>query len=441
MKIAVIGTGISGLSAAWLLSEKHDVTIYEKEDRIGGHTHTVDLDYDGKLIAVDTGFIVYNETNYPNLTALFRELNVPTEASDMSFGFSGRNHSVEWSSNSLKTVFAQKRNIANPAFLLMLLGILRFNRIAVGDITAAELEGVTLGEYLSERGFGSRFRDHYLLPMGSAIWSTSMEEMLQFPAATFLRFFDNHQLLAPPSKQFQWHTVTGGSREYVNRILEQTRARIRRSTAVTSVERKNGQVIVRDVHGNIDRFQHVVLACHSDESLSLLADPSPAERDVLGGIRYAPNLAILHRDSTLMPLRSKVWSSWNYMTAPLDDQTKALPSVTYWMNRLQNIDKRYPLFVSLNPNRLPAQDLTFAQFNYMHPQFDMKAVSSQRHIAQIQGDRNTWYCGAWCGYGFHEDGLSSGLAVAEQFGAGRPWAKLDGHAATMTKPRGLRQAA
>ena len=423
MKIAIIGSGISGLGAAWLLNDHHDITVYEKASRLGGHSNTVDVDYDGQSIAVDTGFIVYNELNYPNLTSLFRHLDVTTEESDMSFSFSSPRVASEWCGDSLDTVFTYRRNVLRPQFLGMLGNILRFNKVSISDLNENLLADMSLGTYLEHRGFGGAFCDHYLLPMGAAIWSTSLRDMLDFPAASFIRFFANHRLINASSERPQWRTVSGGSRTYVERLSAAFRDRVRLDARIATVSRAPNGVAIQHQDGHEDLFDHVILACHSDEALALLSDPSDQEQTLLGSIRYSSNSAILHRDASLMPRRQKAWGSWNYMRElnPAADEKPA--SVTYWMNRLQNIDRRTPLFVSLNPPQEPDPALTFQSFEYMHPLYDKPALMAQTQLGELQGVQNTWFCGAYFGYGFHEDGLASGLDVAERLGAKRPWTR------------------
>jgi len=422
MKIAIIGSGISGLSAAWLLNDLHDITVFEKASRLGGHSNTVDVDYDGTRVPVDTGFIVYNELNYPNLTALFRHLNVATEDSNMSFSFSSPVTASEWCGDTLDTVFTYRRNIIRPQFLGMLGSILRFNKVSKQDLDSNSLGDISLGAYLESRGFGGSFCDRYLLPMGAAIWSTSLRDMLEFPAASFIRFFANHRLINPDRERPQWRTVSGGSREYVKRLAQPFQDRVRLDAHITDVSRTPDGVRLAFQDGDVELYDEVVFACHSDEALALLSDPGDREQELLGAIRYSSNKAILHRDTTFMPRRRKAWGSWNYMREadPQADQQPA--SVTYWMNRLQNISHETPLFVSLNPSKEPDPAQTFATFDYMHPLYDRLALKAQSQLHTIQGVKNTWFCGAYFGYGFHEDGLVSGINVAEQLGAKRPWA-------------------
>ncbi len=422
MKIAIVGTGISGLSAAYLLNRHHDITVFEKADRLGGHSNTVDVDYDGKVIPVDTGFIVYNEHNYPNLVALFDHLGVASQSSNMSFSVSARNGRTEWAGGNFWEIFAQKKNLFSPSFIHMLTEILRFNRQCVEDLEGGHLTGCSLGEYLDARNFAKKFRDLYLLPMGGAIWSTSPQEMLHFPAESFVSFFNNHRLIY--RERPLWRTVTGGSREYVKKISASFADKVRLNAAVTRIQRVMDGVFVESWDGSREKFDHVVIATHSDQALGLLSDAQPDEQELLSALRYAPNKAYLHRDPALMPNKKVIWSSWNYMCGdqdgPENASTKTV-SVSYWMNRLQNIDKKYPLFVSLNPAKPPRDHLTFASFDYDHPQFDGTALNAQQQLPLIQGTRRTWFAGAYCGSGFHEDGLKAGLHVARELGAVVPW--------------------
>ncbi|MCV0426175.1 MAG: FAD-dependent oxidoreductase [Roseibium sp.] len=418
MRIAVIGSGIAGNSAAWALSDSHDVVLYEKRPRTGGHSATADIDYDGTSISVDTGFIVYNELNYPNFTALLKHLDVATEVSDMSFGLSADNGCLEWSGDSLNSLFAQRKNLLSPRFLLMLKDIFRFNRKAVEDLNSGLLAGDTLGAYLDREGYSSGFINDYLLAMGAAIWSTPINEMRAYPAESFVAFFENHRLLS--FERTMWRTISGGSRNYVSKLLAPLTGKIRLATPVARILRQNGKVHVTDTTGQTDVFDQVVLASHTDQSLAMLGDPSEAERDILGSIGYRPNEVYLHRDERLMPKRRRVWASWNYMSDRDAGETRDV-TVSYWMNRLQNLDQSKPVFVTLNPYQAPSEDKTFAKYIYDHPQFDARSLLAKRRLQEIQGVNNTWYCGAWAGHGFHEDGLVSGLNVARALGARLPW--------------------
>lgn len=419
MRIAIIGSGISGLGAAWLLHDTHQITMYEAKHRLGGHSHTIDVDYDGTQIPVDAGFIVYNELNYPNLSALFAQLGVASEASDMSFAVSTANGAVEWASGSLDNVFAQRRNLFRPRFISTLLEIHRFNKSAPRDLACGKLDGLTLEQYLQHGGYSQSFRANYLFPMGGAIWSMPYGRMLDFPAESFVSFCNNHFLLS--QQRPQWRTVSGGSREYVKKVTEPFAANIRVETPVTAITRCADQVRVLDAKGMTEMYDHVIIAAHADHALCMLADADPLENKILGNIRYAQNIAYVHRDAALMPRTRKAWASWNYISAAGDEP---LVPVSYWMNRLQNIDHSKPLFITLNPQRLPRPELTFAAHEFDHVQYDVNSLMAQRRLKSIQGNRNTWYCGAWTAHGFHEDGLRSGLDVAEQLGApARPWVK------------------
>ncbi|MFO1148792.1 MAG: FAD-dependent oxidoreductase [Alsobacter sp.] len=421
MRIAIIGSGIAGNAAAYALSTStaHDVTVYEQDDRLGGHSATVDIDHGGTRMAVDTGFIVYNEMNYPNLTMLFRLLGVQTQESDMSFAVSARGGGFEWCGRTYKVVdglFAQRSNILSPRYLGMLLEVLRFNKQAVRDSKAGALAGLSLQHYLTSRRFSDRFRDDYLIPMGAAIWSMSPQSMLAFPAESFVAFFRNHHLLQWDRPV--WRTVVGGSRSYVEKIAAPWRHKARIGTAVTGVERSAAGVEIRDAKGGVERFDQVILAAHSDQALSMLRDASEDERAVLAPIRYRDNAVWLHRDPSLMPRRRRAWAAWNVMQG--DDPAADL-CVTYWMNVLQNLDPSKPVFVTLNPPRDPDPALTFGRFTYAHPQYDAPAIAAQKRLSDVQGRNRTWFCGAWMRHGFHEDGLESGLAVAEALGATLPW--------------------
>ncbi len=418
-RVAVVGSGISGLACAWLLQQRYDVTLFEREGRLGGHSNTAVADYDGHAMPVDTGFIVFNAPNYPNLLGLFAELGVATENSDMSFAVSVGNGALEWSGSTIATLFAQKRNLLSPRFHRMWLDILRFNKEAPRDWAAGRLDGKSLGDYIDAGRYSETFRLDYLLPMGAAIWSSPMADMLAFPARTFVRFFMNHGLLSVNDRP-QWQTVSGGSREYVRRIGERLGNAIRLNAPVVEVRRAAQGATVRTADGTTERFDHVVLAAHGDQSLAMLKDVDAEEREILSGFRFQPNRAILHRDANLMPKRRGVWASWNYLSEPRRDLQRRV-GLTYWMNRLQNLDPARPLFVTLNPLEPPNPKLVFASFDYDHPLFDATAIAMQRRLPAIQGRGGIWYAGAWSGYGFHEDGLSSGIAVAEALGAKRPW--------------------
>ncbi|NJD34805.1 MAG: FAD-dependent oxidoreductase [Betaproteobacteria bacterium] len=414
MKIAVIGAGISGLSAAWLLKQQHEVTLFEAGDYIGGHTHTVDVEVAGARFPVDTGFLVFNHRTYPNLTALFRELKVDTVASDMSFAVSMAEPDLEWAGSSLATLFAQKRNLARPGFWRMLQDTLRFNRE-----TAGALPEVTLGDYLAQQGYSAEFRDWYLLPMAAAIWSCPTQAMLDYPLTTFVRFARNHGLLQVFARP-QWQTVKGGGREYVNRIVAEL-ADVRLATPVKSVLRDADGVWLGLPGGDCERFDEVVLACHSDQALALLGTAAnKAARRILGAIRYQPNRAVLHTDASLLPRDERVWSAWNYMAGAHSGGQQPV-SVSYLINHLQPLPVDTPVIVSLNPHVEPDPAQVIGDWDYDHPLFDQASIGAQAQLDAIQGVERLWFCGAWGGYGFHEDGLASALAVANRLGCSAPW--------------------
>ncbi len=422
-KIAVVGTGISGLSAAWLLSGRHDVTVYERASRIGGHSNTVTVTENGREIPVDTGFIVYNEPNYPNLGAMFRHLGVATHASDMSFAVSLAGGRLEYAGKDMASLFAQKRNILSPRFWSMLRDLVRFYRTAAIDIDALDPDH-TLGDYLAARGYGTPFRDDHLLPMAGAIWSAPCSAILGYPAGSFIRFFDNHGLLRLAGRP-QWRTVTNGSRSYVDALAEPLTGRIRCNSRIESIRRIGGDVVVSDARHGSERFDAIVIASHADQALSLLADPSAEERSLLGAFRYSRNSAFLHTDPSVMPRRRAVWASWNHVEGPAGPHEE-VPTVTYWMNRLQSLRSEKPLFVTLNPHAPLDPSQVLHEEEYEHPLFDGAAVAAQRRLWSLQGQRNTWFCGSYFGSGFHEDALQSGLAAAEALGGvRRPWSVAD----------------
>jgi predicted NAD/FAD-binding protein len=417
LDIAVIGTGIAGMSAAWLLSGSHRVTVYEQADRLGGHSNTVDVPGPVGPVAVDTGFIVYNENTYPNLTALFRHLDVPTLASDMSFAVSLRNGALEYAGTDLRGLFAQRSNLYRPRFWQMIRDLLRFYREAPRDIATLADSTLSLRDYLDSRRYSAAFIEDHLLPMAAAIWSTPCGAVGDQPAENFIRFCDNHGLLQVRNRPI-WRTVAGGSRCYVEKLTAPYAKHIRLGCGVRAVRRLPDRVIVSDTLGGQTRFDHVVVAAHPDQALAMLEDRSHAEAELLGAFRYGDNTAVLHTDTGLMPRRRSVWCSWNYLGGGGTEG----PAVTYWMNRLQGLHTSEPLFVSLNSPRPPDPARVLRSETYAHPLLDVAAVNAQRHLWDLQGVRRTWFCGAWFGAGFHEDGLQSGLAVAEQLGGvRRPW--------------------
>jgi predicted NAD/FAD-binding protein len=410
MKIAIVGSGISGLSCAWHLSRSGvDATLFEAGKYFGGHSHTVDVTLGGITHGIDTGFLVFNHRTYPQLVRLFEQLQVETVATDMSFSVKasmddGRH--LEWAGSNLDTVFAQRRNLFHPRFFGMLRDILRFNRQAAMLANENAIPNLSLGDFLTLHCYGAAFRDWYLLPMAGCIWSCPTEQMLDFPLSTFVHFCHNHGLLQVYGRP-QWYTVKGGSRRYVEKMLAEIPYK-RLSTPVHAIERDaQGVGIVTD--GGIERYDHVVLACHSDQALALLRAPSSGQRALLSAIRYQPNRAVLHTDLSCLPRNRKTWSAWNYQSS----DGKAGVCVHYLINRLQPLPFTQPVIVSLNPIDEPKASCIIGEYDYSHPVFDAAATEAQSRLGTLQGRDNTWFAGAWTGYGFHEDGLKSGLAVAE----------------------------
>jgi uncharacterized protein len=434
-RVAVVGSGISGLAAAWALAADARVTLFEAGGHFGGHSHTVDVTLDGVSHGVDTGFLVFNHRTYPGLVRLFDELKIDTAMSQMSFSVQRRDPGgagLEWSGTSLNAVFAQRSNLLRPGFWRMLAQIVRFNGLATAIAArGAEQElAQTIGDFLDQHRFGQDFREAYFLPMIGCIWSCPTDVMLGFPVATMIRFCHNHGLLQLTDRP-QWYTVRGGSRQYVRRLLERI-PDARLNTPVHAVHRLppglgSAGVKVRTDSGE-EIFDEVVLACHSDQALALLADSDARERSLLGAIRYQPNRAVLHTDTSMMPKRRLAWAAWNYeRAAPSANAPEGAPPgvcLHYWINRLQPLPWATPVIVSLNPARPidPAQ--TLGVFDYSHPVFDQAALSAQARLREIQGRSHVWFCGAWAGYGFHEDGLRSGLAAADALR--RRWAQRQG---------------
>ncbi|MCB8876603.1 NAD(P)/FAD-dependent oxidoreductase [Acidisoma silvae] len=423
LNIAVVGSGIAGLSAAWLLSQRHDVTLYEADDRLGGHSNTVRVPSPTGPLGIDTGFIVYNEQTYPNLTALFQHLDVPTEASDMSFAVSKDDGGFEYAGRDLPGLFAQPRNILRPRFWSMLRDLWRFYREAPRDIDMIERQGMTLGAYLDLRGYGAAFRDDHLLPMASAIWSTPTDGIAHYPAGAFLRFCVNHGLLQIARRPI-WRTVTRGSAAYVFKLVSGISGRIYKNRPIRRVERLGGRVKIWDMGGESAEHDHVVIATHAHQALAMLADADDRERDLLGAFGTTRNLAVLHTDRSLMPKRKLAWSSWNFVET--EGVGAPPPYLTYWMNRLQNLPAPTDYFVTINPSHPPKAGSILHTESYAHPLFDARTAAAQRQLWDIQGRGGVWFCGAWFGAGFHEDGLQAGLAVAEALGGvRRPWQVAD----------------
>ena len=419
-KIAVVGSGISGLSCAWLLNRAHDVTLFEKDDRLGGHSNTVSFMLDDDQVHVDTGFIVFNPVNYPNLVEFFKTLGVATCDTDMSFAVSINNGQLEYSGTGLKGLLAQKSNIISPSFWRMIRELLRFYKESDQLSQLPDIDEISLGDLLKRGGYGKEFIHDHLLPMGAAIWSTPVDKMLDYPASSFLRFCKNHGLVQLNDRP-QWQTVIDGSQQYVEKVAQALAGKIHLNCRIHRIIRQPDQVIIEDHHGNRSYFDDVVLACHSDQALALLEEPSSDEKTLLQQFPYQRNKAYLHQDASLMPERKAVWASWNYLSEGARDNEQQV-SVTYWMNQLQPLNTQRDLFVSLNPLQEPKVGSIIRSFFYDHPEFGREALQAQKQLWQLQGQNRTWFCGAYFGYGFHEDGIQSGLAVAEQLGGvPRPW--------------------
>lgn len=437
MKIAVIGSGISGISCAWLLARHaggaHQVTLFEQNDYLGGHTNTIDVTLDGISHPVDTGFLVYNDWTYPNLIAMFKHIGIDSAPSDMSFGIklldgAGRGK-LEWcGSNDIRTVFAQPTNLFRPAFLGMLKDLLRFNREATAladraKTGAAELPG-TLGQYLDANGYGMAFRDWYLKPMAACIWSTPTQKIDEFPLATFINFCRNHGLVSVNDRP-QWRTVKGGTRSYILRLAAEL-SDIRLNARISHIDRADTGVAIHADSG-IAHYDHIVFACHTDQALSLLGDRHDAAAAILEAVPYQPNVAILHTDTRLLPDRPRAWAAWNYMAwhpdAAGERRDAGTPvSLSYLINRLQPLPFKTPVIVTMNPLIAPDPAKVIKTIQYEHPAFLAGSAVAKRQLRAVQGQRNTWYAGAWTRYGFHEDGLMSGIAVAKALGATIPWA-------------------
>ncbi len=420
-KIAVIGTGISGLGAAYLLSQRHTVTLYESQSTPGGHARSVTTDVGQGPLVVDTGFIVFNRRNYPLLSGLFDHLQVPVAKSDMSFGVSVDHGWLEYGTRRPYHLFSQLENATRPEYWRMLRDIFRFNRLAPRYLEAS-LE-ISLGHALDEMDMGPWFRHYYLLAMGGAIWSLPLTQVYAFPARPFIQFFKNHGLLTVLDHP-QWHTVRGGSQVYVRTLLDAFPHTLKLSTAVTSVRRTGAGVEIIDERGGQAEYDHVVLACHSDQALRLMDAPTPDEARILGAIRYQPNVMILHTDTSFMPQRKAAWSSWNYLSEHRARSTyegQQAVCLSYWMNNLQPLPTKTPILVTLNPSRRPAPETILDQHQFAHPVFTREALMAQEDMNMIQGRDRLWFAGAWQGYGFHEDGLKSAVDLARRFGVTPPW--------------------
>jgi predicted NAD/FAD-binding protein len=410
MKIAIVGTGIAGNVVAYHLSREHDITVFEAGGHVGGHTHTHEVEQDGRRYNVDTGFIVFNDWTYPNFIALLDELNVPSQASVMSFSVRAEHSGIEYSGTSLNTLFAQRRNLLRPSFLRMVRDILRFNREAP-VLLDSEDDDMTLGDYLASQRYSRAFIEHYIIPMGAAIWSTDPQKMQSFPTRYFVRFFHNHGMLSVDRRP-QWRTIQGGSARYVDKLTAPFRARIRLCTPIEWIRRLPRQVLMKARGLEAEHYDQMFLACHSDQALALLTDASPQERDVLGAIPYQQNEAVLHTDTRLLPCRKLAWAAWNYHVLP---QARERVALTYNMNILQSLQSREPFLVTLNHSAAINPAKIIKRIRYHHPLYTRAGVAAQSRQAEINGALNTYYCGAYWGFGFHEDGVVSALNALEHF--------------------------
>lgn len=413
MKIAVIGSGISGLTAAYVLSKEHEVSVYEKRGRLGGHTATIELEHKDKRFSIDTGFIVYNDRTYPNFIKLLDLLNVKTQKACMGFSVSCEQSGLEYAGGSLNTLFAQRKNIFSLSFLIMLKDILRFNKQSVKDLeTGLISEDMTLGEYLKENNYSDGFCKNYLVPMGAAIWSASLASMKEFPVVFFIRFFDNHGLLSIFNRP-QWHVICGGSKSYLKPIVEPFKDRVFLNSDISGIVRHEKGVTLMHANGDTSDYDQVVIACHSDQALKILADPSNDEKNILGAIKYQNNDVVLHTDESILPENPLTWSSWNYR---LTGSENAPPVLTYNMNMLQTLQSDDTFCVTLNATESIKADSILGTYEYAHPQFNIATVKAQKRWSEINGVNNTWFCGAYWASGFHEDGVLSALRVADKFG-------------------------
>ena len=413
MKIAIIGSGISGLALGYILDKNHDIQIFEKESYIGGHCRTINAEVENQKIPVDTGFIVFNKKNYPHLTSLFEHLGVKYEKSKMSFGVSIQDENFEYGTGSINSLLAQRSNIFRLDFWKMLKDILKFFKHSKEFAENAEH---TIADLLNYLKLGDWFKNYFLLPMAGSIWSANPKSILDFPSITLINFFENHGLLTVKD-QPQWHTVTGGSKEYVKLLTESFHDKINLSTAIQKVERQQDKVVLTDENGIKHEFDRVVFACHSDQALTMIANPTKDEKEILGNIKYQENKVTLHVDQELMPNNKRAWSSWNYIDYGIDQSL----TLTYWMNNLQNLNTTQNIFVTVNPTDAIDRSKILNEHIFHHPVFDLKAMNAQKKIDTIQGVQNTWFVGAYSRYGFHEDGILSAVKVAENMGESLPW--------------------
>lgn len=419
MKIAIIGAGISGLTAAYMLNQKHDIFVYEADSRLGGHTATKRIQHKGKDYDIDTGFIVFNDWTYPNFQRLLQQLGVPAQKTSMGFSVCCENTGLEYSGGNLNTLFAQRRNLLNINHWRMLNDILRFNKEALSDVNSGgDYLQMTLGQYLDHKRYSAAFIDKYLVPMGAAIWSASTKGMHNFSLVFFVRFFKNHGLLSV-KKRPQWYVIKGGSNTYISSLVADFKQNIRLNSSVKSIVRSSANVAIETTSGDVEHFDQVIIACHSDQALSMLSDANQAEKNILGAIPYQSNDVVLHTDSRLLPNRKRTWSSWNYrICGDAEEQMNNPPILTYNMNILQSIESEDVFCVTLNKKELIDPQKILGVYQYSHPIFSLEAIKAQSQWHRINGINRTWFCGAYWGNGFHEDGVVSALKVTEAIGCG-----------------------
>lgn len=417
MKIAIIGSGIAGLTAGYILSQKHDITIFEKNDYVGGHCRTKEIELDGKTIPIDTGFVVFNKENYPNLVRLLNRLGIKYQPSKMSFGVSINNGELEYSNQSLGSMFAQRKNLYNLKFLKMLLDIFKFCRKAPKVVH--KNPKLIVEELLRKLGLGNYFKDCFLLPLAGAIWNSSLEQILKFPALTLVNFFDNHGFLSV-TNQLNWQTIIGGSNIYIKKLTDSFEHKMVLSNGITNVTRDEYKVYLTDEKDIIHEFDQVIFACHSDQVLEILSNPSEDELAIIGSIKYQKNKAVVHTDESFMPKLKECWSSWVYMSPSIRNTSRQL-SMTYWMNNLQYIASKKSIFITLNPNTPVNPGCILDEHEFEHPIFDSNAIIAQLDLDKIQGENKTWFAGAYTRYGFHEDAILSAIKIAEKIGVKLPY--------------------
>jgi len=417
LEIAVIGSGISGLSSSLFLSKKNNVTLYEKNNYFGGHTNTKTINHQNKRINVDTGFIVFNKLNYPNLVKLFDFYNVAYEDSDMSLSVSNLNNKIEWSGQSLNTVFADRKRILDINFLKFLIDILKFNKFIKNNINELSTDKQPLGEWLKNKSFSEQFQENYILPMSAAIWSMSSNDVLSYPISNLFSFFNNHRLLHEKKVRPQWLTVSNGSKSYIDRVLKSVNINKKLNSKIQKINTNGNKFSLIDINGTQKEYDKIIFSIHPEKILEIKNDFDKKMTSILSLFKTSKNIAYLHCDTSLMPKNRKVWSSWNVFS----DKEMDKVSLTYWMNKLQNIDNNYPTFVTLNPLHLPNESKIFEVIDYEHPIYNENAINGQLQLDSIQGYKNCWYCGAWTGNGFHEAGLSSSLMISERLNGVVPW--------------------